>query len=195
MKLTRRASIVAIPVALGIAVAGCSSGPSKQDLQASATAARTQMVDQIHSLYQKFYDAHFAWGDGVSGAYQSCPSSTQQDELSYYVFFNSLMSFSYHIDSAMYVQQAKALASQAGWNYTNQQLGTGGAIDYFLKKSGFTVRLSVQQLTKKNGAYSVVTSWGPCFDAGSQTASLKNGSQDYTWPKPNPLPTPPSSQS
>jgi hypothetical protein len=178
---------------LAMAIAGCSSGPSKQDSQASATAARTQMVSQIHSLYLKFYDEHFAWGNGVSGAYQSCPSSSQQDEVSYYIFFDALMSFSYQINSAGYVQQAKALAQEAGWKYTNQQTGANGAIDYFLSKAGYTVRLSVDEVTAKKGDYSVLTSWGPCFNAGSQAQSLKNGSQDYTWPKPNPLPSPPAS--
>jgi hypothetical protein len=188
MAFFRRAPLIAGFLAL-LAVAGCSSGPSRQDAQAAAAKARTQVVSEARSLYLKMYNGHFAWQlGGMSGEYQSCPTSDRPSELAYYVFFGGLQSFSRHVDSAMYLQQAMSIIRAAGWKYTHQEAGNG-VVDYFFTKDSMTLRVFLKESSKKIGDNSVVTVWGPCFDAGSAAQSLLNGSQHYPLPQPSPLPS------
>jgi len=126
MRLIRRASSVALLAVLA-AVAGCSSGPSKQDGLAAAAHARTQLVSELRSLYLKMYRAHFVWaiGGNMSGEYQGCPTSTQGSQLAYYGFFDGLQSFSLHINSEEYLRQATSLAALPGGGTRTKNPGLG----------------------------------------------------------------------
>ena len=172
MRLFRRASATAMLLILA-AVAGCSSGVSRQDGLAAAAGARAQLVSEIRALYLTMYRAHFAWQlGGMTGEYQGCPTSSRASELAYYVFFDGLQSFSLHIDSDMYLRQAMTLARAAGWKYTHQEPANGD-VAYFFTKDSITLRMSVAKNDKKTGDNSVVTAWGPCFDAGPAARELQ----------------------
>jgi hypothetical protein len=194
MSFVRRMPAAAVLATVVIAAAGCSSGPSKQSGQAAATQARTQITTEMRSLYQKIYGAHFAWSEGMQGEYQSCPSSSQSSELAYYGFFDALQSFSLSIDSDMYLQQAKALLAADGWKYSHQE-AESQATDYFFAKDSITLRMAIVPNTKMSGDNSIVTAWGPCFDAGSDAQQLQQSSSQSTTVLPHPSPLPSSSSS
>jgi hypothetical protein len=190
MEIRKRTCSAALVVLA--AVAGCGSGPSRQDGLAAAARARTQLVSEIRGLYLKIYHAHFAWQlGGMTSEYQGCPTSSRTGELAYYVFFDGLQSFSLHIDSDMYLRQAMSLMRAAGWRYSHQEPGTG-TTDYFFTKDSMTLRMSVRQTSKKTGDYSVVTAWGPCFDAGPAAGELRSPAHESAFPLPHPNPLPSS---
>jgi hypothetical protein len=194
MRLFRRTSATAVLLVLA-AVAGCSSAVSRQDGLAAAAGARAHLVSEIRGLYLKMYNAHFAWQlGGMTGEYQSCPTSSRASELAYYVFFDGLQSFSLNIDSDMYLRQATTLARAAGWKYSHQE-PVHGDVAYFFAKDSTTLRMSIAKNDKRTGDNSVVTAWGPCFDAGPAAGELQPPAHESTFPLPQPSPLPSSSPS
>jgi hypothetical protein len=189
MRLFRRTSATAVLLVLA-AVAGCSSAVSRQDGLAAAVGARAHLVSEIRGLYLKMYNAHFAWQlGGMTGEYQSCPTSSRASELAYYVFFDGLQSFSLNIDSDMYLRQATTLARAAGWKYSHQE-PVHGDVAYFFAKDSTTLRMSIAKNDKRTGDNSVVTAWGPCFDAGPAAGELQPPAHESTFPLPQPSSSP-----
>ena len=188
MTFVRRMPAAVVLATAVIAAAGCSSSPGKQGGQATATQARTQVITEMRGLYQKIYASRFAWSQGLQGEYQGCPSSSQSSELAYYGFFDALQSFSPHIDSDMYLQQAKSALAGSGWKYSHEETGTE-ATDYFFSKNSITLRMAIVPNTKMTGDNSVVTVWGPCFDAGSDATKLQQSSSQSSIALPHPSST------
>lgn len=193
MAFFRRPALAAAAAVLVLAVTGC-GGTTAASGRAAAARAQNQLVPQVRAFYLKMYHAHFAWADGgvMSGEYQSCPASSGSHELAYYGFIDALISFDHHIDSATYGQMAVPLARTAGWKYSHQDPAQNGFVNYFFTKDGITLRMSIRMNKKKTGASSVVTSWGPCFDAGPAATGLDAPAHERTFPVPHPSSSPPS---
>lgn len=194
MAFFRRPALAAAAAVFALAVTGCGGGTTAASGRAAAARAQNQLVPEVRALYLKMYHAHFAWAGGgsMSGEYQGCPTSSQPNELAYYGFIDALISFDHHIDSATYGQQAIALARAAGWKYSHQEPAGNGFVNYFFTKDGITLRLAIRVNKKKTGGSSVVTSWGPCFDAGPAAAALNSSAHQRAFPLPYPSPSPSS---
>jgi hypothetical protein len=193
------ARLAALPAALGAAVllaAGCTSGTSGTSGRAAAAQATAQVAPAARALYQRLYDARIGWSPELSGNYEKCLGSSNQNELDYHGIIYYIYPFSPSVPVTTYRQEVMTAARDNGWTFEKYIKGSrdGNLFPDQMEKGPLNGHVAVVRAPPGTGSHkfsALIEIESACFDAGSAASSLLNQHMSQS-PLPHPSPLPPA---